>query len=168
MSSAHNTRIVSDPQEALNLFIELNRVFGLRKDAGDFEETAARLRAGDVTLFVCEDKGYALYNRKPRYAWFLNQGIPEIQDLNVHPDHRQQGIATAIVAACEELGREEGGDLIGIGVGLAASYAAAQCLYIKLGYMPDGAGVVYDAEPVAFGVAKPNDDDLCLMMMKDL
>ena len=57
---------------------------------------------------------------------------------------------------------------MGISVALGASYGPAQRLYATLGYMPDGNGVTYDRMAVGFGEMRPVDDDLCLMMVKDL
>lgn len=173
MSSHENTRIAAVPQEeAFPLFASLQPQFGLPKTPSDMDETQKRMAAGDVTLFAAyagEDiVSYAFYNRAPRYKPFARLDIPEIQDLNTHPDHRGQGLATRLVAACEDLARDEGRDMIGLGVGLHAGYGPAQRLYCKLGYLPDGAGLVYDAQFVDFDVAKPNDDDLCIMMVKSL
>jgi hypothetical protein len=51
-------------------------------------------------------------------------------------------------------------------VGLSADYGAAQRLYHKLGYEPDGNGVTYDRAPVTPGQKYPLDDDLALMLVK--
>lgn len=169
MSSAQNNRIVQIPQEEAGaIFASLRPLFFLPKSEQDITDTMERLGDGTVTLFTCEGKGFALYVDRPRYAPFLRFNIPEIQDVNVHPDCRQQGIATALIKACEKFAKDEGHMMIGIGVGVSANYGPAQRLYAKLGYLPDGAGLVYDGEPVPFGVSKPNDDDLCMMMTKDL
>ena len=169
MSSAQNTRIEEVSQEeAAARFARLQPLFGLPKDPGDMEETARRLGNGDVTLLAIGEAAYVLYNRTPRYQPFLRLGVPEIQDLNVHPDHRQQGLGRALVAACEAKARDEGREMIGLGVGLSASYGPAQRLYAQSGYLPDGAGLIYDGEAVPPGASRPNDDDLCLMMVKAL
>jgi hypothetical protein len=57
---------------------------------------------------------------------------------------------------------------MGIGVGMPTSYGPAQRLYVKLGYIPDGNGINYDRQSIAFGEFRPVDDDLCLMMVKAL
>lgn len=113
-----------------------------------------------------ELRGYAHYNRFPGYAPFRRLGIPEIQDLFVIPDARRQGIGALLVAKCEEQARHEGKADIGIGVGVAGKFGAAQRLYTRLGYLPDGAGVVFDRQGVTEGDMKPVDDRLCLMLMK--
>jgi hypothetical protein len=62
--------------------------------------------------------------------------------------------------------------IIGIGVGLYAGadggYGAAQRLYIKRGYIPDGKGITYNYEPTIPGNSYPLDDDLVLWFTKKL
>jgi|GEM_PF-628303 len=114
------------------------------------------------------DVGFGILNFEPKYTLYKKLEIPEIQDLNVIPDARQQGIATALVEAFEDLTRDQGLASIGISVGLTKDYGPAQRLYCKLGYMPDGNGIAYDRECVTYQQSYPADDDLCLMMIKDL
>jgi hypothetical protein len=57
---------------------------------------------------------------------------------------------------------------MGIGVGLHRAFGAAQRLYIRLGYIPDGNGITYDRLQIAPGEFRPVDDDLCLIMVKEL
>lgn len=127
---------------------------------------------GDMSIFMaCHDGrgvGHCILNWVPRYSLFKKLGVPEIQDLNVLPEYRRQGIGGALIAFCEEQARARGGDMTGIGVGMDASFGAAQRLYVKMGYVPDGCGVTYDRKQVGTGEFKPVDDQLCLMMMKDL
>ena len=99
---------------------------------------------------------------------FRRLGIPEIQDLVVIPQARQRGIGTALVEHCEARALVEGHSEIGIGVGLYGSYGAAQRLYIKRGYVPDGQGVAYECQPVMGGEIRPVDDDLVLKLIKNL
>lgn len=112
--------------------------------------------------------GYVFLNRQPRYQPFRRLGIPEIQDLFVIPGCRRQGIGAALVAACEQRARQEGAEQMGIAVGLHAGFGAAQRLYVRMGYVPDGGGVTYDREAVRSGDMRPVDDDLTLMLIKDL
>ena len=128
---------------------------------------------GHRDIFLClsgDDKpvGFVIYNRAPRYAPFVRLDIPEIQDLFVAPEYRQCGYAKSMISYCEDLAREEGKDTIGIGVGLHAGYGAAQNLYVRLGYVPDGQGVTYSRETVPANASVFNDDDLSLMLIKSL
>lgn len=112
--------------------------------------------------------GYAVVNWAPVYNLFARLNMPELQDLNVLPDDRGQGLGRAIVTACEELARQRGHTQMGLAVGLTRPYGPAQRLYVRMGYVPDGYGVTYDREPVVAGQVCAVDDDLCLMMVRDL
>lgn len=112
--------------------------------------------------------GYAVINWHPVYALFARLGIPEMQDLNVLPAHRRIGLGREIILTCEDIASQRDYTQMGLAVGLDKSYGPAQRLYTRLGYMPDGFGVTYDREAVAPGQVVRIDDDLCLMMVKDL
>ncbi len=112
--------------------------------------------------------GYAIFNRAPRYALFQRLGMPEIQNLYILPSFRRHGLARALIARCEEQARLEGFSQIGIGVGLHSGFGPAQRLYAGLGYQPDGNGVTYDRTIVAAGERVAVDDNLSLMMVRDL
>ena len=62
----------------------------------------------------------------------------------------------------------ERSSVVGIGVGLYRDYGAAQRMYIKRGYIPDGRGVYYDTEQVQPGQRVPVDDSLALFFTKEL
>jgi GNAT superfamily N-acetyltransferase len=139
------------------------------RDAAYFQRCLGEGRA----IFVAYDAGgeavgYAQLNPAPHYPPFRAQKIPEIQDLNVLPASRGQGIGGALVARCEDAARKTGAAEIGLGVGLDQSYGAAQRLYVKRGYVPDGRGALWDEEPVRKGALKPLDDNLTLKMTKVL
>jgi GNAT superfamily N-acetyltransferase len=112
--------------------------------------------------------GIGILNWKPRYSLYKRLGIPEIQDLNVIPDARRNGVATFMIEWCEDAARAKGKDMVGIGVGLTRDYGPAQILYAKLGYIPDGFGVTYDRENVTPHETYRMDDDLSLMLVKSL
>lgn len=145
---------------------------GQTHEAGYFARCLQEQAAGKRIVFVAEEKGeafgYAQLVWSPNYPPFKRLGIPEIQDLNVIPDARQRGIGGLLVDHCENTARKEGRTDIGISVGLYPRYGAAQRLYIKKGYVPDGAGVAYDETTVRQGEMKPVDDLLSLKLIKEL
>jgi len=47
-------------------------------------------------------------------------------------------------------------------------FGTAQRLYHRMGYMPDGAGVVFDRQNVQSGDIRPIDERLCLMLVKSI
>jgi GNAT superfamily N-acetyltransferase len=111
--------------------------------------------------------GYTTLVWQPRYAYFRDRGIPEIQDLNVLPPYRRRGIATRLVTMAERIA-SACTPAIGIGVGLHPGYNAAQRMYVLRGYVPDGQGVAYDGRYVAEGERVIFDDHLALYLTKSL
>lgn len=146
--------------------------FSLRPEVGYFEQCLEEQDEGARHVFVAEYDGtlagYAQIIWKPAYQPFRSLEIPEIQDVNVARPYRRQGIGEALVAHCEQAVKDAGKTDIGIGVGLTRDYGAAQRLYIRRGYMPDGAGVVYENQPVMVGEMRPVNGYLCLKLIKEL
>ena len=60
--------------------------------------------------------------------------------MNVITQFQKQGIGTALIEEAENVAIQHGKGMMGIGVGLTPDYGAAQRLYPKLGYIPDGRG----------------------------
>ncbi len=136
--------------------------------ARSMEQQEQGLRLILIARFEGRDIGYCILSWQPKYAFYRRLEIPEIQDLNVLPEYRRRGIASRMIAHCESLAQEKGCEYIGIGVGLDGSYGAAQRLYVKLGYVPDGNGVTYDRQVISKGELRPVDDDMSLMLIKNL
>ncbi len=133
-----------------------------------FQEQAEGKREILVAVRDGRISGYVFLNWNPRYQPFRRLGIPEIQDLFVLPDARRQGIGEMMVKACEDMARAKNCTQMGIAVGLHAGFGAAQRIYVRLGYVPDGAGIMHDRDAVRVGEMRAIDDDLTLMMVKDL
>ncbi|MCB1652099.1 MAG: GNAT family N-acetyltransferase [Alphaproteobacteria bacterium] len=156
----------------LKLLQDIANAMHSAKDIGYFEKSLHLQSEGSRLILIAEydgaPAGYTMLAWQPKYAFFKAMGFPEIQDLNVLPALRRKGIARAIIAHCEALARKKKLTHMGIGVGMDASYGAAQRLYVKLGYIPDGYGITYDRKTVTFGELKPIDDHLSLMMVKEL
>lgn len=141
-------------------------------ERGYFERCLDEQRQGNRDIYVWAEEGsltgYIQLIWSPVYAPFRRLDVPEIQDLNVIPAARGQGIGNALVAYCEDAARNAGKADIGLGVGLHSGFGAAQRLYVRRGYMPDGAGIAYDEQGVRAGDMRPIDDLLCLKMIKAL
>lgn len=145
---------------------------GVAKDVGYFERQFEHQAKGTRQIFIStldqEDVGYCILNWQPKYALFKKLAIPEIQDLNVLSSFRRRGIATQKIIHCENLAVEKGYAQMGIGVSVSPAFGPAQRLYVKLGYMPDGNGVTHDRGLTTPNEMRPLDDQLCLMMVKNL
>lgn len=144
---------------------------GLSQPVSLFERYFAQQSSGERVVLVAvvegQIAGYLTIRWQPDYPSFKENGIPEIQDFNVLPQFRRQGIGTRLMDEAEEIiGRRS--SIIGIGFGLYADYGAAQRLYVLRGYVPDGKGVFYNHQPVAPGSQVCVDDDLVLYLTKNL
>lgn len=112
--------------------------------------------------------GYVTLKWESQYPLFKQKKIPEIMDLNVLPQYRNQGIGTALLTIAENTVKEKGYTHVGLGFGLYADYGVAQMLYVKRGYIPDGLGITYGYLPVPAGNSIPIDDNAVLWLIKKL
>lgn len=101
------------------------------------------------------------------YPYFRENSIPEINDLLVVPKYRKQGVGKLLIEATERFARYIYKH-IGLGVGLYKDYGAAQRLYCKNGYVPDGNGLIYNNLEASPGNHVRVDDDLLLYLVKEL
>lgn len=156
----------------LDLLYRIAEDMSIVQEAGYFERCLVEQKNAKRTIFIAEegDKavGYAQLVWSPNYLPFKRLDIPEIQDLNIVSAFRQRGFGGLLVDHCEKAARAAGKTDIGISVGLYPRYGAAQRLYIKKGYLPDGAGISYDERPVTAGEMRPVDDLLTLKLVKEL
>ncbi|GMK39468.1 N-acetyltransferase [Paenibacillus sp. CCS19] len=122
-----------------------------------------------ITLVALHNDSFAGWLHllsESNYPYFMEQGIPEINNFDVMPSLRRQGIGSALMDTIEQIAFERY-DVIGIGVGLYPYYGNAQRLYVKRGYVPDERGIFYDNVQVVPGSLVRADDDLVLFLTKD-
>ncbi len=154
------------------MFWSMLEEFKFHLDRDYYERCIERHENGEIIIIMsCVNGvgiGYCLLNWQPKYSYFKKLSLPEIQDLNVLSNYRRGGVGKALVDFCEDMAVKKGHKEMGIGVGLNSSYGAAQRLYVRNGYIPDGCGVSYDRVQVASGEFRPIDDNLSLMMTKKL
>ena len=95
-----------------------------------------------MLLAWCDNEiaGYVNVLWHAQFRGFQEAGIPEINDLVVVANYRQRGIGTALMDEAEQLVLEQGHARVGLGCGDTSYYRAAQGLYAKRGYAPDGSG----------------------------
>jgi GNAT superfamily N-acetyltransferase len=141
------------------------------KDVMQFERYLAEQEAGTrVALFAFVNgvfTGYLNVLWQSAYPPFATAGIPEINDFNVLPSFRRQGIGTALMDEAERVIATRS-SVAGIGAGMTQDYGNAQRLYVRRGYVPDGRGLMTHERPVEYGQSVVVDDDLVLYFTKQL
>ncbi|MDB2415473.1 GNAT family N-acetyltransferase [Rickettsiales bacterium] len=140
------------------------------KPVSTFEGYLAEQNAGERIVWQAYQNnvfaGYVTLKWQSEYPYFKDNNIPEIKDLNILPNFRNQGVGSALLDAAEQAAFENS-DQVGIGVGLYPDYGSAQRLYVKRGYIPDGNGITYEHKTVLPGETAILDDDLILWMVKE-
>ncbi len=111
--------------------------------------------------------GYVTLKWHSAYKPFQKKNIPEINDLNVLPRYRNQGIGSLLLDAAEAAASQKI-NLVGLGVGLYADYGPATRLYIRRGYVPDSKGITYNNEYVAPCTKVIVDDKLIVWLVKNV
>lgn len=148
---------------------------GLQKAQALFDEYMQQADKGELCVWIAHTdghiSGYVTLTWNSRYVPFREKNIPEIKDLNVLPSFRKMGIGSLLLETAEKraaLTHKE----VGLGVSLYGGndggYGAAQRLYVKRGYIPDGMGATYDDQPALPCKSYPLDDDLILWLVKRL
>lgn len=142
---------------------------GWHKPLALFQRYLAEQVRGRRLAFVAEWRGeiagYITLLWSSEYRPFAERQIPEISDLNVFPAYRRQGIANALLDRAESAAFTRS-KVVGIGVGLYADYGAAQRIYVRRGYLPDGEGIMYRNQSVEPGAVIPIDDEATLMFTR--
>lgn len=144
---------------------------GWPKPRQQYERYLAEQSAGRRVVLVAfrgdQVCGYVTVVSESEYPPFRAERIPEINDLNVLPGFRRRGIAGRLLDEAERLA-EARSPVVGIGVGMYADYGAAQRLYVRRGYVPDGHGISYRGRIVRGGESVVADDDLVLYLRRHL
>ena len=159
--------IQDDVQTIAAAFAQL----GWNKPASQYEHYLKEQDAGKRVVLVAtidgEFAGYVTILWESPYPYFWQAEIPEIVDFNVLPKFRQQGVGSQLMDEAERRIAERS-PIAGIGVGLTADYGAAQILYVKRGYIPNGQAIAKDGKPLINGERISLDDGVILYFTKVL
>ena len=144
---------------------------GWNKPASQYERYVGEQSRGERAVWVAfaagAFAGYVTVNWAPSYPPFRDASIPEIQDLNVLPKLRRNGIGSVLLERAERAIAERS-IVAGIGVGMDGDYGAAQRLYVQRGYIPDGRGLSYRNRTLHYGDDTRVDDDLVLYFTREV
>lgn len=111
--------------------------------------------------------GYVTIVWESHYPPFRQAEIPEIVDFNVLLKFRRLHIGSALMDEAERRIALRS-PLAGLGVCLHVDYGAAQVLYAKRGYLPDGRGVFCHGHYPQYGEQVTIDDDLALYLTRQV
>ena len=98
---------------------------------------------------------------------FGGKGLPELVDFGVLAKYRRRGIGNALMQVAEDIARRYS-DTVYLGVGINRDYGAAQRLYIKRGFIPDGTGLWWNGKKLDPYADLKNDDEAAIYMSKKL
>lgn len=141
------------------------------KPASQYRQYLLEQQGGTRDVIIAEMNhefvGYLTIRWQSDYPSFREKGIPEIVDFNVLQRYQRRGIGTALMDEAEErIGQVS--DFAGIGVGLTRDYGAAQILYFKRNYIPDGRGIVQGSRSIGQGDLISVDHGVVLYLTKKL
>jgi len=136
-----------------------------------YKQRLQDVAAGKCVALVAEYKGniagYFNVYFNTMCSLFGGQGYPELIDLGVLKKYRNHGIGNILMQVAENISRKYG-DIVVIGVGLHRDYGAAQRMYVKRGFIPDGSGIWWRGKPLEPYADMKNDDEVTLYMTKKL
>lgn len=126
---------------------------------------------GQRMVFIAEYEGkvagICTLVLNPAEGPWAGQGYPEIVDLSVFSHIHKKGIGNKLLDIVENEAAKIS-DMVYLAVGIHSGYGAAQRIYVKRGYIPDGNGVWYQGKILDQYAPCCNDDDLLLFLSKEL
>ena len=144
---------------------------GWKKPSEVIEGYFSKQDNDDAYVFVAKYgdslAGYTVLYRDTDVGPYAHRKIPLISDMIVFEKYQRKGVGGVILDAAEQKASELSDD-VQLAVGLHSGYGAAQRVYVKRGYVPDGSGVWYKDSPLEPYDDCQNDDDLVLYLLKNL
>ena len=119
-----------------------------------------------LALYNGAAAGYVFLYYRCRWGGMAGCNIPGIVDLIVFEKYRRKKIATILLDIAEDIAKQHSNKIY-LDVCLNSDYGAAQRLYIKRGYIPDGKGVYYKEKICETDAVCRNNDELTLCLVKE-
>ncbi|MCR4586489.1 MAG: GNAT family N-acetyltransferase [Lachnospiraceae bacterium] len=136
-----------------------------------YENYYTEQQNGERLVFVPEYEGKVVgictLVLHPSEGPWGGKNTPEIVDLCVFFHIHKSGIGSKLLDVAEAEAAKRS-DTVFLAVGCHSGYGAAQRIYVKRGYIPDGSGVWYQNKQLDQYAPCVNDDDLLLFMSKEL
>ena len=157
----------SDPPKISQAFLSQ----GWNKPTSQYEQYFQYQENGERDIIIAEldgaFAGYLTIKWKSDYPPFQEKGIPEIVDFNVLKKYQRHSIGTRLMNEAENR-IQKVSEFAGIGFGVYQDYGAAQILYIKRGYIPDGRGLIQNSVSLKYGDSITIDDSIVFCLIKKL
>jgi len=172
MDTTQNRNITIHPMSSEDVEIIMQNYTGQgwEKSKEIIEGYFDKQKNGDIYVFIAKYgdslAGYTVLYKDTDVGPFAHKKIPVISDLIVFEKYQRKGIAGKILDAAEQKASDLS-DNVQLAVGLHSGYGAAQRIYVKRGYVPDGSGVWYKDSPLEPYDDCQNDDDLVLYLLKN-
>ncbi len=158
------------PEDA-KVYFDTYMSYGWHPQIETYENYYKEQENGERMVFVAEYEGkvcgICTLVLHPKESPFAGKGYPEIVDLGVFFHIHKQGIGGKLLDVAEAEAVKIS-DTVFLAVGCHSGYGAAQRIYVKRGYIPDGSGVWYQGKQLEQYAPCVNDDDLLLFMSKKL
>lgn len=169
--SNNNLKIRSIEATDPKIFYETYLSYGWHPSLEVYENYLREQAAGTRIVLIAEMDGKVagvctLIKNASEGPW-ANRGVPVIVDLSVFKAFRNRGIGNKLLDVVEQEAAKLS-DIITLSVGVHSGYGAAQRIYVRRGYLPDGSGAWYGGKPLEQYAPCRNDDDLQLYMFKKL
>ena len=158
------------PEDA-KVFYDMYLSYGWHPQLETYENYYKAQEAGERIMFIPEYEGkvagICTLVLKPSEGPLAGKGWPEIVDFCVFFHLHKKGIGNKILDVVEAEAAKIS-DHVFLAVGVHSGYGAAQRIYVKRGYIPDGTGVWYQGKQLDQYAPCVNDDDLLLFLSKEL
>ena len=119
-----------------------------------------------VAEYKGEVAGYLNVYPNSQGGAFGGKGLPELIDFGVLQKFRRHGIGNILMQTAEDIAKKYA-NTVYLGVGLHKDYGAAQRIYVKRGYIPDGSGLWWRGKQLEPYAEMKNDDEAAIYMSKD-
>ncbi len=132
-----------------------------------YKEQNEKKRKVFIAVYEGEVSGLCTLVMNPTEGPLADMGYPEIVDLTVFFHVHNKGIGNKLLDVAEREAAKTS-DAVYLAVGVHSGYGAAQRIYVKRGYIPDGSGVWYQGKQLEQYAPCCNDDELVLFLSKKL
>ena len=157
--------------EDCQIFYDTYLSYDWHPDIKTYENYYKEQEDGQRKVFIAEYDGevcgICTLVLNPTEGPWAGMRYPEIVDFGVFFHLHNKGIGNKLLDVAEQEAAKLS-DTVFLAVGVHSGYGAAQRIYVKRGYLPDGSGVWYQGKQLEQYAPCVNDDDLLLFMSKTL